>query len=192
MIGIARQAIALDLGVDLCAALFRVFQLLENDDASALAHDKTVPPLVPGARRRFRVIVEPRRQGPRGCKAGEPKAADRRLRAAGNHHIGIIECNQPGSIADRMGTGRAGRHHGMVRSLEAVAHRNMARGQVDQSRRDEERRELARPAFHEEAFAARNPLQAANARADHHAGSPGRFVAGGYPAGIFNRLVRRP
>ena len=45
-----------------------------------------------------------------------------------------------------MRAGRAGGDHRVVRALEAVADRDMAGGEIDQARRDEEGRKPARAA----------------------------------------------
>ena len=42
VIGVAGQAVADDLGVDLGAARLGVFELFQHDDAGALAHDEAV------------------------------------------------------------------------------------------------------------------------------------------------------
>ena len=50
VVGVARQAVADDLGIDLGAARLGVLVFLEHDDAGALAHDEAVAVLVVGAR----------------------------------------------------------------------------------------------------------------------------------------------
>jgi hypothetical protein len=64
--------------------------------------------------------------------------------APGDHHIGIFPHDEARGIADRMGAGRAGGHHRMIRALEAVFDRNLTRGEVDEAGRDKERRDAAR------------------------------------------------
>ena len=46
MVGIARQAVADQLGIDLGAARLRMLIFLEHDDPGALAHDEAVAVLV--------------------------------------------------------------------------------------------------------------------------------------------------
>ncbi len=46
VIGVARQAVADDLGIDLGAALLRMLIFLEHQHARALAHDEAVAVLV--------------------------------------------------------------------------------------------------------------------------------------------------
>ena len=58
VIGVARQAVADHLGVDLRAARLGVLIFLEHDDARALAHDEAVAVLVIGAAGLFGLVVE--------------------------------------------------------------------------------------------------------------------------------------
>ncbi len=143
VVGVAGHAVADDLGVDLRAALLGVLEFLEHDDAGALAHDEAVAVLVPRPRRLLRRVVEAASTGARGGEAGDAEPADRRLGAAGDHHVGIVPHDHPRRVADRVRAGGAGGDHRMVGPLEAVADRDMAAGEVDQRRRNEERAELA-------------------------------------------------
>ena len=67
VVGVAGQAVADDLGIDLGAARLGVLQLFENDDAGALAHDEAVAVAVIGARGLFRA-----------CRCGRSTAPGRR------------------------------------------------------------------------------------------------------------------
>ena len=58
VVGIARQAVADQLGVDLGAARFGVLERFEHHDAGALAHHEAVAVLVIGARGALRLVVE--------------------------------------------------------------------------------------------------------------------------------------
>ena len=73
-------------------------------------------------------------------------------------------------IADRMRAGRAGRHHRMVRSLQAVLDRDIAGSEIDQAAGNEERRHLARAALLQEDRGVGDAGQAADAGADQGAG----------------------
>ena len=119
VIGVARHAVADDLGVDLGAARFGVLELLEHDDAGAFAHDEAVAVLVIGARRLLGPIVEAGRQRAAGGEAGDRDAADRRFGAAGDHHVGIAQRDQPRGVADGVRAGRAGGDDGVVRALSS-------------------------------------------------------------------------
>ena len=63
----------------------------------------------------------------------------RRLGATRDHHIRVAVLDQPRPVADRMRAGRAGRHHGMVGSLETIPDRNVPRAEIDEAAGNEER-----------------------------------------------------
>ena len=147
MVGVARQAVADDLGIDLGAASLGVLVFLQHHHAGTLAHDEAVAILVVGARGPGRIVVEARRQGPAGGEARDGQAIDRRFRAAGHHHLRIAERDEPRGIADGMGAGGAGGHHRVVRALEAMLDGDVAAGQVDEAAGDEEGRDAARAAL---------------------------------------------
>ena len=146
---------------------------LEHHDAGALAHDEAVAVLVLGPRGAFGgVSLKPVDSARAGGEAGDAEAADRRLGAAGDHHVGVVERDQPRRVADRVRAGRAGRDDRVVRALEAVADRDMAGGEVDQADRDEERRDRGAGPFSCSVIdAVVDAVQAADARADHDAGA---------------------
>ena len=189
MIGVAGQAVADDLAIDAGAARQSVLALLDHDDAGALAHDEAVAVAVIRARGRGRPVVEMGGQRLGGCEAGNGDAADGRFRTAGDHHVGIAEGNQPGRIADGVRAGGTGGDHGMVRPLEAVADRHVAGGEVDQATGNEERADPPRAAVAQRDRGFLDALQAADARADEHAGRHLIVMAHRMPAGVFQRLV---
>src|SRR5215471_91428 len=140
VMGVAGQTIAFHFAIHVRSTRFGVLVLLEHDDAGSCAHDKAVTVLVIGTRSLGWSVIESRRQCAAGNEARDAEATDRGFGAAGQHHIGIIECNQARSIADCMRSGRAGRNHGMVGPLIAEADRDIARGKIDQAPRYEKRR----------------------------------------------------
>ena len=135
VIGVARQAIADHFGIDFRAARLGVFQLFQHHDAGALAHHKAVAVLVIGPRGLGGCVVEGGGQRAAGDEAGDAEPADRRFRAARDHHIGVVQRDQPRGVADGMRAGGAGGDHGVVGALEADADRDLAGGQVDQPAR---------------------------------------------------------
>ena len=73
--------------------------------------------------------------------AAEPADAhrrDRRLRAAGDHHVGGAAPDDLEGVADRVRRRRAGGAGRRVRALGAEADRHLAGGEIDDRRRDEE------------------------------------------------------
>ena len=126
VVGVAGQAVADELGVNPGAAIARMLQLLEHHDSGALPHHESVAVAVPRPRRPRRRIVEVGGQRARGREPGDAEAADRRLRPARHHHLGVLPHDQPGGVTDRMRASRAGGNRGMVGPLEAVLDRNVA------------------------------------------------------------------
>ena len=180
--------VADQLGIDLGAARAGVLELLEHHDAGALAHHEAVAILVIGARGPRRLVVEAGRQRAAGREARDRDPVDRRFRAAGDHHVGVVERDQPRRVADRMRAGRAGRDDRVVGALEAVRDRHVAGREIDQAARDEERRHPARPLLLEDDRGLGDALEAADARADHHAGGDLLLFGLGLAAGILDRL----
>ena len=144
VMSVTGKAVADDLGIDLGAAPLGMLELFQHDDAGTLAHDEAVAGLVPGTRGALGCVVEAGRESARGGEARDADAADGRLGAAGHHHIGVLEPDQPGGVADGMGPRRAGGDHRGIGPLEAEFDRDIARGQIDQRGRDEEGRDPPR------------------------------------------------
>ena len=144
VIGVARQAVADELGINLRAARLGMLVDLEHHAARALAHDETVAIAIIGARGLLRPIVESGRKRLAGGKAGNADAVDRRFRAARDHDIGVFERDDARRIADRVRAGRTGRDDGMIGSLETMHDRDMAAREIDQAAGNEERRDAAR------------------------------------------------
>ena len=120
VIGVARQAIADDFGVDFRAARLGMLIFLEHDDAGALAHDEAVAVAVVGAAGLFRRVVEVGAERPRLGEAGNPDRADGRFGAAGQHDVGIVVLDHPRRVADRMRAGRAGGDDRVVGAHQAI------------------------------------------------------------------------
>ena len=147
VIGVARQAVADDLGIDLRAARLGVLIFLEHDDARALAHDEAVAVLVVGAAGLLGPVVEAHVERARLGEAGDAERIDRRFGTAGEHDVGVVVLDHPRRVADRMGAGRAGGHDRMVGPHQAVFDRNLAGGEVDQPAVDEVRADASRALF---------------------------------------------
>src|SRR5690606_37194520 len=96
---------------------------------------------------------------------------DRALGAAGHHHIGIAEGDQSCSIADRVRTRRAGGDDSVVRALQSVADRNIARREVDQASWNEEWTDATRSLLLEQERGFRDAVETADTRADQNTGA---------------------
>ena len=90
-----------------------------------------------------------------------------------------------------MRAGGAGGDNGMVEPSEAVFDRHLARRQVDQSRGNEERADATGPAILQDQRRLVDGAEAADAGADHHAGTVAAFIVLRLPAGILDRLLGR-
>src|SRR3546814_12100900 len=77
MIGVARQAVTDDLGIDFRASRLGMLIFLEHDDARALAHHEAVAALVIGAARLFGRVVAAHVQRARLREARDADRADR-------------------------------------------------------------------------------------------------------------------
>ena len=130
------------------AARFGVLVFLEHQHAGAFAQHETVAVLVPGPAGGGRIVVAGGQRA-RGRKTAHRQRAQGRLRAARNHHVRIAVLDHAPGITDAMRGGGAGGDHRQIRALQAVHDRQIARDHVDDGARDEERRDLARPAFSE-------------------------------------------
>jgi hypothetical protein len=127
VVRVARDRAAEVLRQDRRAARLRVLQRLKHEHARALAHHEAVAILVVRARGLLRRVVEAGRHRAACDKARIADTAHRSLGAARHHHIGIAPLDQAHGVADRMGARRARGHHRMVRTLEAVFDRELAR-----------------------------------------------------------------
>ena len=101
MVGVAREAIAFNLGVDLRAAAFGVLEFLKDDNAGTGSHHETIAVFVVRPRRAFRLIVEAGREGAAGVEARNAETRDGGFRATGDHDVRVVERNQPRGVADR-------------------------------------------------------------------------------------------
>ena len=138
VVGIAAHAVAHDLGQDACAAPAGALQILEHQDSGAFAHHEAVAVAVPGARGALRLVVP---------------VESARMAANPPIPMGVMHASVPPQImasasprgddaeriADGMGAGGASRGSGRIRTLGAGAHGDMARSQVDDRGRNEER-----------------------------------------------------
>ena len=135
----------------------------EHNDAGALPHHEAVAITVIGPRGARRVVVEMRRQRFAGSKPCQSEAAERALCSACDHHIGIVEGDQPCSVPDGMRARRAGRDHGMIRPFQTVLYGHVTGREIDKTAGNEKRTETTRPLFMDGHRAFLDPLEAADA-----------------------------
>src|SRR5665213_4515677 len=187
--GVAGEAVADHLGVDLRPALPRVFQLLQHQDAGALAHHEAVAVPVIGPGCAGGIVVEVGGHGPAGDEPGDADLAHRRLRPAGDHHVGVAPLDEPHGVAHGVGAGGAGGDHRMVGTLEVVAYGNLSRGEVDQGRGNEERADPPGTFLVQFYGGVGDGRKSADPRADIDPGTAAIRLVLRRPAGIAHRLV---
>ena len=96
VVRVVRGAVPEHLRVDACAARLRSLELLEHEDARALAHDEAGPGGVERARGARRVLLlgdEPAHR----AEAGEDQRMDAGLGTAGEHDVGVAALDQLGA-----------------------------------------------------------------------------------------------
>ena len=144
VIGVARQPVAGEFGINLGAARLGVVERFQHHGAGALAHHETVAVLVVRARGALGRVVEIGRQRAQRRKARQRHAIDRRFGAARHHHLGIAERHHARRIANGMRAGRAGGDHRVVGAFQAECDRDEAGSEIDDAARNKERRNPAR------------------------------------------------
>eukprot|EP00968_Pinguiococcus_pyrenoidosus_P005817 scaffold380_cov272-Pinguiococcus_pyrenoidosus.AAC.6 len=86
---IACGAVARKLAVDVRAALLRVLEALQHQDACAFAHDESRAIRIEGPRASRWVVVAEGVHRLHVAEASEAQGRDRRFAPAGNHHVGF-------------------------------------------------------------------------------------------------------
>ena len=168
VIRVAGHAVADDLGVDSRAARDGRFALFENDHAGPLADDEPIALLVERAARFVGLIVARRHRAHRG-KPADAHRRNRRLRAAGNHRVGVAAPDDLERLPDRMRRRRARGAGRQVRPFGAEADRHLSCREVDDGCGNEERRDLPRPSGEERLVLALDAGEPADAGAHEHA-----------------------
>ena len=149
MVRVGGVAVADDFAINLRPALSGAFQFFEHDHAGAFAHDEAVAFLVERARGTLGIIVA-RAHGAHRAKAADADGHNRRLRAAGEHHLRVAHLDRAPGFADGVIGRGAGGAGGEVRPAQIFIHRERAGGHVADEHRDHERREPARPALEQD------------------------------------------
>ena len=124
-------------------------------------------------------IVIALRQSAHRAESGHGQRRNAGLRAAADHHVGIVVLDHAERIADRMGAGSARRRGGRVRTFRAGADRNVARREVDDGRRNKKRRDARGAFFEQNLVLALDDFESADAAADIDAGALGLLCRAG-------------
>ena len=162
VIRVGREAVADQLGVNRGAALPGAVEVFEDHDPRALAHDEPVTILVEGPAGLQRLVVPGRERAHRG-EAADAHRGDRRLGAPRDHHVGIAATDDLERFADRVRGCGAGGTRRQVGPARVEPDGDLARCEVDDGRRDEERRDTPRAAFEKFLVFALDGLESADA-----------------------------
>src|SRR5205823_1621459 len=130
MESVARHAIAHKLRIDARAPRLRRLQLFEHKQPRAFADDEAIAVALERPRDTRRLIVA-RRKRAHGRKTCDAHRRDGRFSAAADHNVGVAALNDLEAVADGMRARGAGGGGGGVRTLRAVADRDLTGRQVD-------------------------------------------------------------
>ena len=143
MVGVAGHAIADDFGDDIRAAALGEFERFENQHAGAFADDEAVALGVEGAAGALGFVIA-RGERAHGGESADAHGSDGRFGAAGDHHFRVAALDDFVGVANGVRRSRAGRGRGGVGALRAVANGNVAGGEIDDRRGNEEREKSCR------------------------------------------------
>ena len=170
VIGVVREAVAHQLGVELRSAGQRPIALLEHEHRGPLAHHEAVACLVERARRVGRIVVA-RAHGADHAERRVGHGRERRLGAARQHHVGPGLADRMERVADRDRARGAAHGVGRVRAREAELDGDVAARGAGKHGERERGIEPAR-ALREEAPHLRLRERHAAQRRAHHGADP--------------------
>ncbi len=145
-----------------------MFELLQHEDAGALAHHETVAILVKGATG-SRGIVIAGAQSLHCRETGNPEGRDRGFGATGHANIRFTALNHVHCITHRVCRGCASGSDRVVRALQVVRDRDQTGCDVGDHLRNHKRRAAARPTLNQRAVLMLDSPESANAGADNAA-----------------------
>ena len=109
MVGIGGCSITHKLRQNLCPPLFRMGELLQNNNTGTFSQHKTGTVFVKGNRSAKGIRV--RAQSREVRKSGYPGGADGSLSSSSQADVRISVLDRPEGIPDAVSSGGAGRHH---------------------------------------------------------------------------------
>src|ERR1700743_2565582 len=167
VIGIGCGAVAHDLGDGLGTTLESMFELFNNEDTCAFAHNEAVPVPVEGPGGPGGGFVEARRKCTRCGDPAETDKINAGFSAATNCNVCLSGLDQTCGIADCLYACSARGDGCSDRALETVSNGDMAGCEVCQERRNGERRESTYSPLVRRANRLRNRWKTADAGCDH-------------------------
>ena len=141
-------------------------ELLQEQDARALAHHEAGPRRVERARRVRRMLFL-RGEPAHRAEAREDQRVDARLGAAGEHGVRVAALDQLGRLADRVRARRARRDDRVVRAADPERDRDLPARRVDEHVREEVRRDAVGAALAQDVGLLDDPDDPADRRAEH-------------------------
>ena len=178
-------AVTGNFAINFRAALFRVFQFFQNQNARAFAHDKSVTIFVERTRGVFGIVVA-RAHRAHGAKSADADGNNRRFGTAREHHGCVARFNRAPRFADGVIRRRARGAGRKIRSAQIEIHRDEAGCHVPDEHRNGERRHPPWTAFEQNFMLLARRRQPANAGAEEHANFVEIFFFQ-FEAGIFQR-----
>src|SRR5579884_780145 len=188
VVGIGAHAVADNFGKYLRSARFGELQVLQNEDASAFADNKTIAVFVKGTAGTLRLIIA-RGKGAHRGESADAHGSNGGFCSAGDHHVSIAALNNAIGITDGVRAGGAGSRGGLIGASGAVFNADLAGGEVDDRRRNEERRYLARTALQHGAVLALDNVEPADAGTNVDTDTVGNRI-GDLQAGHLHGLMR--
>lgn len=168
MVGIGAEPVADELGINVCAAFFCVFEFLDHQDAGTFAHDEAITADIERTGGALWLIVAGA-EGFHVAETAKTAGENAGFAAAAEEGIGIAEFDDAPSLADRVVGGRAGGDDRHVWPAETVFHGNDAAGDVGDHHRNEERGNATGASVDELGVLFFERAETADARANHHA-----------------------
>ena len=142
VVGVAGGAVAHHLAQDPGAPGPGVLQLLQHQDAGALAHDEAAAAGVKGDGGGGGVV--PGVEGVHGGEAAHGQLGDHSLGAAAHHHVGVAVPDLPQGVAHGVGAAGAGGGGAGGHALQAVLDGDVGGGHVADGHGDEEGGDLVK------------------------------------------------
>src|ERR1017187_2802049 len=170
VVRVGRRAVAGHLGVDRRAPALRAGERFEDQHARALAAHEAVAPAVKRSARALRVVVA-LAEGEHRFEARDADWRDRRLGAAGDHHVALAATDPLRGFADRVRPAGARAGRAIARTLEPVRDGHLPGGEVRDDPGDRVGAHLARALGHHGLLGLLERGEAAEPHADEAPGS---------------------
>ena len=109
---------------NVCSSCLCMFQILQNNHTSALAHDKSIAVFVKGNGAALRILASG--QSRQCCESSYTDGADTALGSACQHYVCITGLDASVSLTNRMRSGCTGSYHVQALTFQAVSDGNIS------------------------------------------------------------------